>query len=177
MFVICNWCADVNLFFQCALYDSLKLVKIVFPGSAFVGSQCSPNMRSVEFFLVSANFLVLWADFRGKNTVFRRKKNLLKKKIVYGSHSQTVCSSHSVWLGSFRLPRGSSAWTRVWGKMTAPGPRLIFLFFFPCQFYALNMCICLCKRDQLHSLHLKYMKPNMRENLMYVVINGLIYCL
>ena len=30
-----------------------------------------------------------------------------------------MCSSYSVWLGSFRLPPGSSAWTRVWGKMAA----------------------------------------------------------
>ena len=74
--------------------------------------------QSIEFFLVSANFRVLWADFRGKNTVFRGEKKSVKK-FVYGSHSQTVCSSHSVWLGSLRLPPGSSAWTRVWGKMAA----------------------------------------------------------
>ena len=118
--------------------------------------------QSVEFFLVSANFRVLWADFRGKNTVFRRKTNLLKKKkkkkkkIVYGSHSQTVCSSHSVWLGSFWLPPGSSAWTRVWGKMAAPGPQLIVLFFFSLPILCSDwwyssvclsvgiLCVCVC---------------------------------
>ena len=74
--------------------------------------------QSIEFFLVSANFRVLWVDFRGKNTVFRGEKKSVKK-FVYGWHSQTVCSSHSIWLGSFQLPPGSSAWTRVWGKMAA----------------------------------------------------------